>query len=357
MMKWYNPQTEPFQISGFPFYKEDMVYRRMPLAGEGVLSEAVYRLADETAGGQIRFHAKLKTLSIQVSLASKPGFFAEVKAPHMAWTTRSSFDLYLSKDGKDYVFYGVATKGVGPDEKFYTHKFLELDEEEEFDVLLNFPLYGGVDKVLIGVNEEAEISTPHYRFKDDKKLVIYGTSIHQGACAGRAGTCMSNLLSRWLDREVYNLGFNSSGKGEAEVAEVIAGIEDMAALLICMEGNCPNGEWLNDKMRAFIRIFREKHPDIPVIIMLHMASGCDVLHPRLKSERMNFREIQTRIVEDFHAEGDGNVYLFMQDVDKEKIAGHSVWHECTVDGSHYNDLGYYWVTENLCTFLKENFEL
>ena len=132
-MKWYNPQTEPFQISGFPFYKEDMVYRRMPLAGEGVLTEAVYRLADETAGGQIRFHAKLKTLSIQVSLASKPGFFAEVKSPHLSWTTRSSFDLYLSKDGKDYVFYGVATKGVGPDEKFYTHKFLELDEEEEFD--------------------------------------------------------------------------------------------------------------------------------------------------------------------------------------------------------------------------------
>lgn len=357
MMKWYNPQTEPFRIYGFPFYKEDMVYRRMPLKGEGVLPEAVYRLADETAGGQIRFHAKLKTLSVQVSLASKPGFYSEVKAPHLAWTTRSSFDLYLSRDGKDYVFYGVATKGVGPDEKFYMHKFLELDEEEEFDVLLNFPLYGGVDKVLIGVNEEAEITAPHYQFKDEKKLVIYGTSIQQGACAGRAGMCMSNLLSRWLDREVYNLGFNSSGKCEAEVAEVIAGIEDMAALLIATEGNSPDGEWLNDKLRSFIRIFREKQPDTPVIIMPLLVSGREALRSRLMAERMNFREIQTRIVEDFRAEGDSNIYLFIQDVNKEKVAGHSVWHECTVDGLHYNDLGFYWITETLCSFLKKEFKL
>lgn len=355
-MKWYNPQTEPFQIFGFPFYKQDRVYRRMPLTGEGVLPDAVYHLADETAGGQIRFHAKLKTLSVQVSLAAKPGFFAHIKAPHTARVTCDSFDLYLSKDGKDYIFCDVS-KGMDPQDNFYTRKLLELDEEEEFDVLLNFPLYGGVDKILIGVDEAAEISAPWYHFKDERKIVIYGSSIQQGASAGRPGMSMSNLLSRWLDREVYNLGFNSSGKGEAEVARVIAEIEDMAALIISIEGNCPDGKWLNDKLREFLRIFREKQQETPVIIMPFMVSGRDMLHPSLLAERMKFRKIQQQIVEDYQAAGDSNIYLYIQDVDKQEVKGHSVWHECTVDGLHYNDLGFYWISVLLSDFLKENLKI
>ena len=355
-MKWFNPQTEPFQIFGFPFYKQDRVYRRMPLSGEGVLPDAVYHLADETAGGQIRFHAKMKALSIQVSLAAKPGFFAHIKAPHTARVTCDSFDLYLSKDGKDYIFCDVS-KGMGPQENFYTRNLLEFDEEQEFDVLLNFPLYGGVDKILLGVNEAAEISAPWYHFKDERKLVVYGTSIQQGASAGRPGMCMSNLLSRWLDREVYNLGFNSSGKGEAEVAHVIAGIEEMAALILCIEGNCPDGEWLNNKLREFLRIFREKQPKTPIVIMSHMKSGRDMLHPELLEERMKNRKIQQQIVEDHQVAGDRNIYLYIQDVNTQEVKEHSVWHECTVDGLHYNDLGFYWITERLCDFLREKLEL
>ena len=299
----------------------------------------MYRLADETAGGQIRFHGKLKTLAIQVSLTSKPGFFAEVKSPHLAWTSRSSFDLYLSSDGKDYVFYGVAKDEVDENEKFYTHKFLEFDEEKEFDLLLNFPLYVGVDTVLIEVNEDAEISAPLYRFKDNKKIVIYGTSIQQGGCARRQEMCMSNLLSRWLDREVYNLGFNSSGKGEEEVAEVIAGIANIVTLIISIEGNCPDGEWLYEKLREFICIFRQRQPNMPIVVMPFMICGREILHSGLMGKRMELRKIQARIVEDFCAAGDNNLYLFIPDVNKNKVKSHSVWHECTVDGLHYNDLG------------------
>ena len=78
-MKWFNPQCAPFQISGFPFYQQEQVYRRMPLCTQGYIPDAVYGLADETAGGQIRFHGKLKKLTIQVSLAGKPLFFDNLK--------------------------------------------------------------------------------------------------------------------------------------------------------------------------------------------------------------------------------------------------------------------------------------
>ncbi len=360
-MKWYNPQTEPFQISGFAFYEKDRVYRRMPLAGEGVLPDAVYGLADETAGGQIRFHGKLKKLCIRVSLAAKPGYFAEAKKAHMAFVTQSAFDLYLSEDGKDYVYYSVAL-GMDEHTRYYESKFFEFDEAVEYDFLLNFPLYGGVDKILIGVDDDAEISAPGYHFKDDKKIVLYGTSVQQGACAGRPGMDMANLISRLLDREVYNLGFNSSGKAEAEVAKVIAGIKDMGALIVSIEENCPDCDWLKLKLPAFLEIFRKEQPDTPVVIMPFIVSGKDTINPKQRVFRTECRRIQKRIVEEFRAKGDENVYLFLQEGEEQewtsrKINGHSIWHECTVDGVHYNDLGFYWMSKALCGFLTKELKL
>ena len=352
-MKWFNPQCAPFQISGFPFYAQEQVYRRMPLNTPAPLPDAVYGLADETAGGQIRFHAKLKDLAIQVSLASKPAFFADTKSPHLAVTSKSAFDLYLSKNGKDYVFYNVA-KGMNETDRFYTHKFVDFQEAEEVDVLLNFPLYGGVDKILIGVDDAAEISAPHYQFRTNKKIAIYGGSIEQGACASRPGMCFTNLLSRWLDTEFYDLGFNSSGKLEAEVAQVIANIPDLSALIITAEGNCPDGAWIDEKLRVFLDIFRKEYPTIPVIVMPFFFSGQDTLHSWWHSQREEKLLAQQKVVADRKAAGDENIHLFYkEDALERTVCGHSVWHECTVDGLHCTDLGFYWVAKELAVFLKE----
>ncbi len=351
-MKWFNPQCAPFQISGFPFYEKEQVYRRLPLGMEGILPDALCGLADETAGGQIRFHGKLKDIKIQVSLAAKPGFFEGVKAPHLTRTTKSAFDLYLSKDGKDYVFCSVAK--MQETDRFYTATLLDLQEPEELDVLLNFPLYGGVDKILIGVDDDAEISAPHYRFRNNKKIAIYGGSIQQGSSASRPGVCFSNLMSRWMDTEVYNLGFNSSGKAEPEVAQLISRIPDLSALVISVEGNCPDGPWLDEKLRGFLDIFREQYPTIPVIIMPFLTSGQDALHPWWGDQRKEFYRLQKQIVADRQAAGDKNIYLVPQDdfIPRE-LEGHSIWHECTVDGLHLTDLGYYWVIQGLVRFLKD----
>ena len=352
-MQWFNPQAEPFKLSGFPFYEKEKVYRRLPLSEALGIPDAVYGLANETAGGQIRFHAKLKELTLQVSRAAKPGFFDHVKSPHLAEIVRGGFDLYLSRDGKDFAFYDIS-KNMTNDPKHYSRKMLTLEEPEAFDILLNFPLYGGIDKVLIGLDDEAEVSAPWHTFKDDKKLVIYGSSIQQGACASRPGMGMSNLLSRWLNREVYNLGFSSSGKGEPEMAHLIAGIENVAALIISIEGNCPDSQWLDEKLRAFLEIYRQKNPTVPIIIMPFILSGLYKLNPKLYARRMRDRVIQTKIVEDRRAAGDDNIYLHLQDDGiEQEMDGISVWHEATVDGLHFTDLGFYWTTKATYNFLKQ----
>ena len=356
-MKWLDPQCDPFRISGFPFYEKEQVYRRMPLDATGYVPNAVDGLANETSGGQIRFHGKLKELTIQVELAAKLGFFDHIPGPHLATTTRRSFDLYLSKDGGEYIFYDVA-KGFFEGDKTYTRRLLRLQEEAEFDFLLNFPLYGGVDKIMIGVDDEAEISAPHYQFRTDKKIAIYGSSIQQGACASRPGMGLSNILSRWMDTEFYNFGFNSSGKAEPEVAEIISQVPDLSALVISIEGNCPDGVWLDEKLRKFLEIFRTRYPQLPVMILPFIVSGQEFLKPESFEKRMAYRQIQQKIVDDRKAAGDDNIYLLLQDdAMQQQFRDHSVWHECTVDSLHYTDLGFFWVAQQLYSFLRDTLGL
>ncbi|MBO5370827.1 MAG: hypothetical protein J6B23_09150 [Clostridia bacterium] len=351
-MKWYNPQKAPFKISGFAFYETDGIYRRMPLNPIAPLPEAVYELANETSGGQIRFHAKFKKLCIQVSFASKPLYFS-TKSPHLALTTRGAFDLYASVGGGDYEYITTPTD-FDHNDMYYEQVLIDAKEAVEIEALLNFPLYGAVDKILIGFDDDAIISAPQKEFADDKKIIFYGSSIEQGACASRPGMSESNILSRWLNREVYNLGFNSSGKGEAEVAEVISCIENAAALVISIEGNCPDSEWLDEKLREFIRIYRQKRPDTAIIIMPFLVSANEKLIVEKYDGRSEKIEIQKKIVADFSSAGDKNIYLFEQDACLEQeFEGNSIWHEVFVDGLHKTDLGYLTTAKGLYKLLKK----
>ena len=350
-MKWYNPQKDPFKISGFAFYEQDGLYRRMPLNPCAELPEAVYNLADETSGGQIRFHAKLKKMSISVSVASKKLHFDGYTAPHLSGTTKRGFDLYASTGG-DYEFIAV-TSDFSETDLYHECTFFESESVIEADFLLNFPLYGAIDKVLIGFDDEAVITPTQKQFADDRKIVFYGGSIEQGACASRPGMNEANILSRWLNREVYNLGFNSSGKAEAEVAEVISAIDNVAALIISTEGNCPDEKWLDEKLREFIRIYRVKHPDTAIVLMPFLVSAKERLIPESYKKRIAKTKVQEKIVADLSGAGDQNIYLFMQEACVEKeYDGNSIWHENVVDGLHKTDLGYLATAKGLYKLLK-----
>lgn len=349
-MIWYNPQKPPFLLSGFPYFEKDGVYRRLPLNPPCELPEAVYYLADETSGGQIRFHGKFKKLTLRVSLASKPLYF-NTKSPHLSRTNKCGFDLYLAKDGGEYEFFGV-TKDYTGEELYYESTLIDVNEPIEVDALINFPLYGAVDKVLLGFDDEAEISEPEKKFEGKKKIVFYGGSIEQGACASRPGMCEANILSRWLSREVYNLGFNSSGKAEESVARVIAELRDIGAFVISTEGNCQSGEYLYENLGKFIEILREAHPRVPIILMPFVESGAERLIASKGDDRRLKREAQIKLVEERKASGDENIYLHLRESDADTFEGHSITPDRVVDGLHQTDYGYLETAKGLYKLLK-----
>lgn len=353
-MKWYNPEEAPFRISGFAFYKYDGKYRRMPLKPKYELPLAVDRLANETSGGQIRFHAKFKTLKIAVTLDEKNIQIKKenhIKYPHISLTNAVGFDLYFSTGG-EYKFFGV-TKNYDGEDKYYEYTFLDEDSELEIDVLLNFPLYGSVEKILIGFDDDAVVTAPQRQFSDDRNLVFYGGSIEQGACASRPGMNEVNILSRWFNMEVFNMGFDGSGKAEESVAHTIASIKNTAALVISTEGNCPDDKWMYDHLTRFINIFRKEHPHIPIVVMPFASSASEEILPYIKEKKAQKRIAQATIVSDFKRNGDKNIYLFKQnDVIEKEFDGNSIWHEYNVDGTHKTDLAYMATAKGLYRFIK-----
>jgi hypothetical protein len=335
---WHSPLIQPFHIAGFSWLEQEGVYRRLPLNPKYTLPPAVDDLANCTAGGQIRFQTSSSRLSLKVRLTG----MADMN--HMPATGQCGFDCYIGM----------------PEEQMYynTTKYDHLKKEYEFaiyakmtadlrHITLYFPLYIGVEEVLIGLDPEAEILAPP-PYISDKRIVIYGTSITQGGCAARPGMAYTNILSRKIPVEFINLGFSGSGKGEAEVARIISEIPNQALFVLDYEANCVSPELLQSTLPEFIRLFRSKHPEVPIVVLSQIRFARELFDRELLELRLKRKRIQMETVEAFRDQGDESIYFH----DGEHLLG-ADFNECTVDGVHPTDLGFIRMAEQLAPVLNK----
>ena len=133
------------------------------------------------------------------------------------------------------------------------------------EITINFPLYNGIESLYIGIDEHStlEKAAP---YKMEKPIVFYGSSVTQGACASRPGTCYPSLLSRWLDADFINLGFSGNDKGEPALAHYIASLE-MSAFVYGYGYNARTIEHYKNTYYPFYEIIRKKNPELPIIMM------------------------------------------------------------------------------------------
>jgi len=320
-LQWVSPRREPFVISGFPWLERDNVYRRLPVAPDWPLPEAVDRLADSTAGGQIRFRTNSATLAVRVELAGPPSM------DHMPATGQCGFDAYVGGPGEQR-YWATARPVLG--ESSYEVLIGRATEGVEREITLNFPLYQGVVDVRIGLDADATVSAPTpYELG---RVVVYGTSITQGGCASRPGMAYTNILSRRIPAEVINLGFSGNGKGEPEVARSIAQIDDVACFVLDYHANVNDPEKLHTTLTDFIPILRERHPEAAILVLPRPTVAKEVVEPAVTATRVACRDALAGVVETVRAAGDTAVeFLDVSDLDIT---------EGTVDGVHPTDLGF-----------------
>jgi len=327
---WLNPQNKPFKILGLNWIHKNQLYRRLPLTGDIKIPTGVDRLANHTAGGQLHFSSNSKRILIKVKTTPYRPMY------HMPQTAQAGFDIYIERDGVKK-FAGISKMKAGQQE-FSSQLYYNYTEELQ-TYTINFPLYNGIQSLEIGIDKGSLVTAPP-PFKNPKPIVVYGTSITQGACASRPGMAYTNILSRLLQQEVINLGFSGSGKGEPELAQLISNINNKSLVILDIE--CNTHESLRKVLKPFIQELRTFSPTLPILILSRIPLARD-LNPANVSKRESLKDFQENLVNDLTKGGDQNLY-FLNGL--ELIKGK--WaHEATVDGTHATDLGFMMMAENL----------
>ncbi len=308
------------EVSLHGFYKpyELRKFVRLPDDVAEATSEGVSILRWQTAGGRIRFSTDAATVAVRF-IQNYVGMMA-----HMPLQGSSGIDVYVKRTGEmREKFFKILRPQIDP-ELDCAH-ILELGEGHK-DVTLCMPLYNSVEYVELGLRD-ADTLSPATPYLDIKPIVYYGSSITQGGCASRPGLCYQARIARKTNIDYMNLGFSGSAKGEDSIVNYMSGL-DMSMFVSDYDHNAPDPEHLEKTHEKLYKAVREKHPDIPYII---------VGKPDFYSYNNSFRrEVIFKTYANALKSGDKHVYY----IDSYALFSGEGRDECTVDGCHPNDIGF-----------------
>ncbi|WP_343668072.1 SGNH/GDSL hydrolase family protein [Chitinophaga sp.] len=300
-LHWYTPA----QIEGqaFPVAAK---YDRLPAKAEKTVPPKVWTLSRMSAGLSVRFRTSAPDIIVRYVVTGKQ------EMPHMPATGASGVDLY-SIDPNGEWKWSAGKYNFGDT---ITYRFSGMSKDVG-EYRLYWPLYNGVKWLEIGTTGSDSI---HFLpLRQEKPIVVYGTSIAQGACASRPGLAWANQLDRMMDRPVINLGFAGNGKLDPPVTELLTDIDAKVYVLDCLPNisGLPYSE-IFAKVIAAVEQIRKARPTTPILLAEHgKTSGNDAL------ENAYARLLQ---------QGVKQLYL----LPAEQLG---LGIESTVDGTHPNDIG------------------
>ncbi len=293
-------------------------YHRVDTAKYNDMPLSVKKLFTNSAGLAITFKTNSNIITARWStVSSKTG-------SNMTAIANKGLDLYIKRDGK-WIFAGVGR----PTENFTTAKIVENMQDGEKECLLYLPLYDEVKNLEIGVAKGSIIESLESPFR--KKVVIYGSSILQGASACRPGMAYPARMARKTGVNFINLGLSGNGRMEASVTNMIADIEAEAYILDCAPN--PSPEEITQRTGYLVNTIRKHHPKAPIVMIQSVVRESGNFDMKVKERvaaqnrnfKIEFEKLKSAGVDDlYYIEGD----LLGSD------------HEGTTDGIHPNDIGF-----------------
>lgn len=298
------------------------------------LPERVRELSFNTAG----FYLDFKTNSTSLALAWEVDEYRSLK--NMTPIAVNGFDLYGMKGGK-WQFVGTAR----PDKKESRSTIVNNMDGSFKNYRLYFPLYTGVETLEIGIDSTSVLRDADQGLISDKKILIYGSSITQGASASRPGMAFPSILSRMLNIEFLNFGFSGSGKIELKVAEALSSIQTDLIILDCVPN--PSPEQIATRTVPFVEQLRKAQPNTPILMVESV----------FRENAHWDQRLQKHVFDQNHAFWDSYVSLKEKGMDKiyyvrnDRHIGED--HEATIDGSHFTDLGHLRMARKLAPLIRE----
>ena len=246
---------------------------------------------------------------------------------HMTPLAIRGLDLYIKKNEK-WQHAGVGRPSK--DENCSSSKLVGNLSDGVHEFLLYLPLYSELSNLEIGIDDGAFISGGIQPFS--KRILVYGSSIVQGASASRPGMAYTSKLSRESGFNFLNLGMSGVARMEKEVSDMVSDISADAYILDCIPNSSP--EQITERTAYLVKQIREKHSNAPIVLMQTIVREHGYFDQKIGSKvsQQNINIYQEYLK--LRKEGIENLHF---------IFGHELLgndHEGTVDGTHPNDLGF-----------------
>lgn len=298
---------------------EGEYFHRVDTAKYHSMPPKVKKLFTNSAGLAISFTTNSPLIKAKWTVPDNP------QLPNLTRIAQKGLDLYIKRDGK-WQFAGVGMPGGVTTERVLVDNM----GTEEKECLLYLPLYDELKSLEIGVLAGSYIRKGENPFK--KKIVVYGSSILQGASASRPGMAYPARLARSSGYNFINLGLSGNGKMEKEVAAMMADIDADAFILDCIPN--PSPKEIEERTVDFVLTLRQKHPDTPIIIIQTLIRETGNFNRKAREQVKQQNEAIAGQVEVLRKKNVKNLYFIKENC----FLGTD--HEGTIDGTHPNDLGF-----------------
>lgn len=322
---WHDPladfETGSNYIHGRGFRLND--YTRLPEEAQATVREAVWSLSRNSAGLYLQFATDSPDIAVRYEVTGGHAM------PHMPATGVSGVDLYNGRGERCWGSYSFGTPVV--------YRYTGLPDTTEADkgrYTLYLPLYNTVKQLQIGVRQGSafEFIPVDTSAAAQQPIVVYGTSIAQGACASRPGMAWTNLLQRRTRRPVVNLGFSGNGRLEPEMIDYATSIPAALYVVDCMPNMYVPEDSVYTLVTNAVRRFRQARPETPILLVEHPGYSNRLTNTAKREEDERVDRAQRRAYDDLRREGVKGLYY----LSRRKIA---MPRDGMVDYIHPSDYG------------------
>lgn len=258
-LKWTNPLNLPeAAVQGRGWTAETAgTYHRLPPRAEAKVRKPLWDLSRNSAGLYLQFHTDAPTIAVRYCVEGQLGM------PHMPPTGVSGVDLYRTDPDSGTPEFCFGSYHMADT---ITYRYAGLPAGEA-TYTLNLPLYNTVKWLEVGVPQGSSLVFDPVDGR--RPLVVYGTSIAQGACSSRPGMAWANILRRQTGLPLINLGFSGNGRLEAALIDLMAEIDAAAYIIDCMPNLTPcSADSVTTLVVAAVNGLRS-HSSAPIILVDH----------------------------------------------------------------------------------------
>lgn len=341
-IKWENPFQQAFPVVKGQAWSNELkgTYYRLPERAKEKVRPPLWNLSRQSAGLSIAFYSNAPQIKVRYVVTDGHAM------PHMPATGVSGVDLYATDTNGQQRW--CAAKYAFRDTVTFNYTALSYDNayhRKGYEYQLFLPLYNSVTWLEIGVPEDAYFS--FIPVSQEQPLVIYGTSIAQGACASRPGMAWTNIIERNLQHPVVNLGFSGNGKLESELFDLLAEIDAKMYIIDCMP-NLPGEEAskvIYDRALQGIKKLRQKST-APILLVEHSGYTNELTSQTTEASYRIANVELRKAYETLKSEGIAEIYYLT----KEEI-GLSI--DAMVEGVHPSDLGMQQYADSYIKKIKE----